>query len=317
MFRNIEYKVGLFIVITSALIVTSIGYVAYKKEVFSRVDTYTLSSFSGEDLTVGMPVLLSGYKIGRVDALELGSDGRILILIKIPHRHAKWLRKDSVFIINKPLIGDPRIVLSVGKMSSPPLSTEAVKEVVVANDINETIKKLEPVVERLNRITINIETLTANLADPKGDVNQILSHTEKLVERLSRTESLLDLAVGNPDTVSAVQGALQNTEEITTEMTRILKTVDAMAVKSDEALYGKNGIFPSLRTLLVDLVGKLVKLDQFIIHLNNVGANVDASTKDLSGLRREIDQTVSTLNGLVKEIDRKIPFKKDPQIKLP
>jgi phospholipid/cholesterol/gamma-HCH transport system substrate-binding protein len=317
MFRSLEYKVGLFILITSVLIVSAIGYVAYKKDVFSRMDTYTLASFSGEDLTEGMPVLLSGYKIGRVDALELGDDGRILIRIKILHRHAKWLRRDSVFIINKPLIGDPRIVLSTGKMSSPPLSTEAIKEVVVANDINTTIKKLEPVVERLNRITINIETLTANLVDPKGNVNQILRHTETLAERLARTDSLLDLALGNPDTVSAVQEALKNTEEITTEMTRILKTVDAMAVKSDEALYGKDGIFPSMRTLLVDLVGKLAKLDQFVIHVNNVGANVDASTKDLGVLRRDIDETISTINSLVKELDRKIPFRKEPRIKLP
>jgi len=317
MFRKLEFKVGLFILITSALIVAAVGYVAFKKDVFSRVDTYTLASFSGEDLTEGMPVLLSGYKIGRVDALELGSDGRILVRIKIPHRHVKWLRKDSVFIINKPLIGDPRIVLSTGKMSSPPLSTETVKEVVVANDINETIKKLEPVVERLNRITINIETLTENLADPQGDVNQILRHTASLAERLAGTESLLDLAIGNPDTVSAVQGALQNTEEITTEMTLILKKVDAMAEKSDEALYGKDGIFPSVRTLLLDLVGKLAKLDQFIIHVNNVGANVDASTKDLTVLRKDLDETVSAINNLVKELDRKIPFKKEPQIKLP
>ncbi|MDY0188317.1 MAG: hypothetical protein RBR16_10380 [Syntrophus sp. (in: bacteria)] len=317
MFRSLEYKVGLFILITSVLIVSAIGYVAYKKDVFSRMDTYTLASFSGEDLTEGMPVLLSGYKIGRVDALELGDDGRILIRIKILHRHAKWLRRDSVFIINKPLIGDPRIVLSTGKMSSPPLSTEAVKEVVVANDINTTIKKLEPVVERMNRITINIETLTANLADPKGKVNQILRHTETLAERLARTDSLLDLALGNPDTVSAVQEALQNTEEITTEMTRILKTVDAMAVKSDEALYGKDGIFPSMRTLLVDLVGKLAKLDQFVIHMNNVGANVDASTKDFRVLSRDIDETISTINRLVRELDRKIPFRKEPKIKLP
>ena len=317
MFRSLEYKVGLFILITSVLIVSAIGYVAYKKDVFSRVDTYTLASFSGEDLTEGMPVLLSGYKIGRVHALELGDDGRILIRIKILHRHAKWLRRDSVFIINKPLIGDPRIVLSTGKMSSPPLSTEAIKEVVVANDINTTIKKLEPVVERLNRITINIETLTANLVDPKGNVNQILRHTETLAERLARTDSLLDLALGNPDTVSAVQEALKNTEEITTEMTRILKTVDAMAVKSDEALYGKDGIFPSMRTLLVDLVGKLAKLDQFVIHVNNVGANVDASTKDLGVLRGDIDETISTINSLVKELDRKIPFRKEPRIKLP
>lgn len=317
MFRSLEFKVGLFILITSVLTVAALGYVAFKKDVFSRVDTFTLTSGSGEELTEGMPVLLSGYKIGRVHALELGGDGRVLIKIKIPHRYSKWLREDTVFIINKPLIGSPRIVISTRDTSSPPLSTEKVKEVVIANDINETIKKLEPVVERLNRITINIETLTANLADPQGDVNQILRNTATLAERAAQAESLLELAVADPKSVRAVQTALQNTEDITHQLTRILEKVDAMAEKSDESLYGKNGVFPSLRTLLLDLVGKLAKLDTFLVHVNNIAANADESTKDLKVLRSDIDETVNSINSLVKELDRKIPFKKEPQIKLP
>jgi len=317
MFRSLEFKVGLFILITSVLIVAAVGYVAFKKDVFSRVDTYTLASYSGEDLTEGMPVLLSGFKIGRVDALELGNEGRVLIKVKIPHRYAKWLREDSVVIINRPLIGAPRIVISTGNMSSPPLSTETIKEVVVANDINETIKKLEPVVERLNRITINIETMTANLADPQGDVNSILRNTATLAERLAGTESLLELAVADPGSVQAIQKALKNTEAITNQLTLILKKVDVMAEKSDESLYGKDGVFPSVRILLLDLVGKLAKLDKFINHVNNIGANADESTKDLKVLRKDIDETVNSINSVVKELERKIPFKKDPQIKLP
>jgi phospholipid/cholesterol/gamma-HCH transport system substrate-binding protein len=56
MAQRIEFKVGLFITITSLLIMASIGYVAYKKGVFSKVYTYTLSSKTGENLTEGMPV---------------------------------------------------------------------------------------------------------------------------------------------------------------------------------------------------------------------------------------------------------------------
>lgn len=317
MFRSLEFKVGLFILITSVMIAAAVGYVAFKKDVFSRVDTYTLTSRSGEELTEGMPVLLSGFKVGRVDALELGSDGRVLIKLKIPHRYAKWIRTDSVFIINKPLIGAPRIVISTRNMSSPPLSTDTIREVVVANDINETIKKLEPVVERLNRITINIETLTANLADPQGNVNQILRNTAKLSERAARTESLLELALADPESVHAVQTALKNTEDITIQLTSILEKVDAMAEKSDESFYGKNGVFPSVRILLIDLVGKLAKLDKFVDHINNISANADESTKELKVLRYDIDETVNSINSLVNELNRKIPFKKDPEIKLP
>jgi len=55
--RNIQFKVGLFIIITSVMIVAFIGYVAYKKGVFAKEHTYTLSSKSGENLTEGMPVV--------------------------------------------------------------------------------------------------------------------------------------------------------------------------------------------------------------------------------------------------------------------
>jgi phospholipid/cholesterol/gamma-HCH transport system substrate-binding protein len=71
MIRKIEFKVGLFITITTLLILGAILFVAYKKDVFSKVYTYTLSSRTGENLTTGMPVVFWGFNIGRVSALEL------------------------------------------------------------------------------------------------------------------------------------------------------------------------------------------------------------------------------------------------------
>ena len=77
----------------------SISYVAYKKGLFEKEHTYVLSSKSGENLTEGMPVVFSGFKIGRVDSLELNSDGVVVIKIKVSNRHLKWIRSDSIFIL--------------------------------------------------------------------------------------------------------------------------------------------------------------------------------------------------------------------------
>lgn len=65
MAKNIERKVGLFILITTALIVASVVYIAYKKDVFTPTHTYTLSSKSGDNLTEGMPVVFPGSRSGR------------------------------------------------------------------------------------------------------------------------------------------------------------------------------------------------------------------------------------------------------------
>ena len=90
--KKTEFKVGLFIVITSALIIAAVGYLAYSKGFFTREYIYTLSSKTGEDISEGMPVLFSGFKIGRVETVELNDQGLLLIKIRVPEQHTKWIR---------------------------------------------------------------------------------------------------------------------------------------------------------------------------------------------------------------------------------
>ena len=170
MIQKIELKVGLFLIITSVMIAASIGYVAYKKDFFAKIHTFTLAAKSGEDLTEGMPVVFSGFKIGLVQALELSNDGSVLIKIKIPERHVKWIRTDSTFIVNKPLIGSARIVVVTDNLQSSILSSTQVPEVTNVSDINETIKQARPLLDKVNRIASNVETITATVAAPDGSV---------------------------------------------------------------------------------------------------------------------------------------------------
>jgi len=62
--QKIEIKVGIFIAVTTLLIIIAVGYVAYKKDIFAKEYTYTLRSNTGENITQGMPVLFLGFEIG-------------------------------------------------------------------------------------------------------------------------------------------------------------------------------------------------------------------------------------------------------------
>lgn len=281
--HNIQLKVGLFIVITSLLTVSFIGYVAYKKGFFAKEHTYVLSSKSGENLTEGMPVVFSGFKIGRVDSLELNADGLVIIKIKVPDQHVKWIRAESIFVLEKPLIGSTRISIATANLNSPPLSAQVVPRIVEANDINEAIKHVKPLVEKINNIADNIQALTATLAAPDGDMSKILS----------------------------------NAKDITRQVDGILKKVDTMAVKTDERIYGKEGVLPQITTLLKDMIVKLRKLDPILDNMNKISTDTADTTKDLKLLRQDIDSMVNDINGMVNDIDKLIPFKKDAHIKLP
>jgi len=304
MSKKIEFKVGLFVVITSLLIITSVIYLAYSKGFFTREYIYTLSSKTGEDLTEGMPVLFSGYKIGRVETLELNDQGILLIKISIPEQHAKWIRSNSTFNLYKPLIGSSRLIVATENLNSPELSPKTIPEIVVVNDINEAIKKIQPILEKVDKVATNVELITANLADPQGSVNKILSHSEKLTSNLAKKDTLLEMAVGSKESVHSVNDSLKKIRDI--------------LVKTDEQVYGNDGMLMLIRNILKDIIMKLEKIDVALDNVVKISADTADSTKDLKLLRAEIDATVNSIGKLVNEIDKKIPFKKEPEaIKLP
>lgn len=317
MTRKTELKVGFFLIISTMLIALSIGYVAYKKGIFAEVYTFTLSSKSGEELTEGMPVVFSGFKIGVVHALELSDDGSVIIKIKIPERHVKWIRMDSTFIVNKPFIGSARIVVVTDNLQSAILSPEQAPEVVNVSDINEAIRKLQPLLEKVDRIAGNIEILTKNIADPKGSVHKILANTENLTTNLAQKKSFLEMAISDRESIDSIHAALKQTGDITAQVEAILKRVDKMAGKTDDMVYGEGGALPTVIKALKDILAKLEKLNTTVDNINKISNEAADSAGDLKVLREQIDAAVTSLGDLARELEKKIPFKKAPEIKLP
>ena len=316
MIRKTEFKVGLFIIVTTLLIIGSLGYVAYRKGTFSKVYTYTLSSNTAENLTEGMPVVFWGFNIGQVSSMELTDKG-VLIRIKIPERNNRVIRANSRFVLDKPLLGASRIIVTTDNLKGPPLSPKVFPEITVSNDINELIKRVEPLAGKLDRIADSVATITANFADPRGEVNRILKNVETVTAHFSKKESLLEMAVGTKDSVKSIQEILSNVHGLTVSLDGILKQINTLAGKGDEEIYGRDGVFPLVRNILRDLLAKLAKIDVTLDNLNKISGETADSTKDLKLLRNNLDETVAAIGMLVDDLDRIIPFKAEQEIKLP
>ena len=305
-----EWKVGLFIVLTVLLILAGLGYMAYKKGFFQPENVYTLSSRTGDGLSVGMPLFFSGFKIGKIVELELSDKGMVMIKISVPTQHAKWMRSDSKFVLEKPLIGSPKFMVITTNLKSSTLSSNSVAVLTEVNDINDAIQKIQPILEQVAMITDNIERLTGSLADPEGDMSKILNHTQKLTGSLSSKKSILEMAVGDEKSVQAVHASLRNAQNITDQVGQLLK-------KTDEELYGKDGIIPLVIKILRELVTNLGKIGKTLDNVEKISSDTAESTKDLKIFRSEVDSTVNSLNRLINELDNKIPFKSEQKIKLP
>ncbi|MBN1381866.1 MAG: MCE family protein [Deltaproteobacteria bacterium] len=284
---------------------------------FEKVYTYTLSVKSGENLTTGMPVVFSGFTIGNVEDLELSEEGIVLIKIKIPKRHIKWIRSDSVFALDKPLIGSAKIIVQTKNLNSPELSADNILEIATSSDINEMVKRIHPILDTITKIATNIENITADLSNPQGDVHKILKNTQKLTANFSEKSSLLEMAVSDQDSVVALHAAMKNARGITVQIENTLKKVNAMAVKTDEKLYGDEGLLPLVNNILKDLVVKLQKLDATVGNINTISREAAGSAKDMEALREQIDATIYAIQELVDRLDNLVPFKKEPDMRLP
>ena len=314
---KVEFRVGLFIVVMTLLIATFIGYVAYKKGVFTKIRTFTLSSKSGEDLTEGMPVTFSGFTIGKVSSLELNESGIVLIRIKVPDRHVKWLKADSRFIINKPLIGASRIMVLTEKLDSPPLTEESLPEVMTVTDITEMIAKVTSILEKVNQMADSLDSMAKRLSDPQGDVNMILRNAEVVTAKLSKKNSLIEMALGDPQSVQSLHEAIRNIKDIVRQVQGILNNVENLTTKADDKVYGKDGVLPLVIKILQDVLAKLEKLNKTLDNVNKISTDAAGATTDLVSLRIEIAATLDEIKTLVEELNEKISFKKAPEIKLP
>lgn len=305
-----ELKVGLFIALTTVIIIVSLLFLAYKKDLFSITHSFTLSSRSGDGLTVGMPVVFSGFNIGRVSSLELDDKGMVLIKIKIPERHVKWAKSDSEFILYRPLIGTPRIDLITRNLNSPPLAEENVVAMGSVNDINDAIARAQPLLDRIMKIADHWERLSSNLADPKGDLNRILGNAQKITTTLSTRKSFLEMAVADKESVEAIHEALKKIRDIAIK-------IDEIANKTDQQLFEKEGTLPQVNIILKDISQKLQKLDATVDNINKISQDTSDGMKDFRMLRSDIDDAVNAIDDVVRKIDTLISSKRKPEFKLP
>jgi len=305
-----EFKVGFFIIGTTIIIVSALLFLAYEKGFFARAYTFTLSSKSGDGLTEGMPVVFSGFNIGKVSAMELDEKGIVLIKIKVAQKHVKWIKADSSFILYRPLIGASRIDVITTNLNSPPLPDNKIVMIETVNDINDAIKKAQPLLEKITHIAENLEILSNNLANPRGDLNRILGNAQEITATLSTKKSLLEMAVADKDSVKSIHEALKKINIIVTK-------IDKMADKMDDQLYGQGGTLPGVNKILKDIAAKLQKLDTTVDNINKISTDTSAGMKDFRMLRSDIDDAVNSIDDVVKKLDSLISAKKDPEFKLP
>lgn len=316
MFKNLHLKVGLFVIAVLALALAFLVYVLHARGFFEQRLHLQLAAASAEGISPGMPLTFSGMPIGQVTSVNLNEAGGIVIKAEVSKSGARWLRADSSFNLDKPLVGGAKIKISSPDLSSPQLPDNSTVLLLVSDPTQE----IPLLIERVKNILANVEHITR----PDGELNGTLANAKTITARMSGKYGVLEGVLGSEENARPVVNSLKNLEGLTAKLNEVSAKVDAMLAKTDRWLFAADGVseqskqaLVQVRAMLADAQGSLKRVDELLKNAVAISADVKDGTRDLAKLRTDIDDSVRKANDLLNDINRMWPFGGDADMKLP
>ena len=239
-FQGLNAKVGFFIALALVIAVVLLGGLAVRQGVFEAKTLVVFEAPSGDFLTPGMAVKLSGFKIGEVSKVALNEDAEVEVSMLIENRYMQWIRADSVAVLQREgLIGDSYIAMTPGH----PGQTELTKGGEVAFRASAGLSDIAA--DLRNRIIPVIGEMTTLLHyanDPHGDLRQSLKESRLLMVEMRQTRKKLDTALVGLDHVQkdelpATLGKMRSTlTDVDSTVQQIGQQVPALAGHVNDTL---------------------------------------------------------------------------------
>ncbi len=314
--NKLHFKVGLFAVASLLLAGAFMVYLLHARGFFEGTFQLKFAAASADNVAPGVPVVFSGIEIGRVTTLGLNDEGGIIIHARFLKRNAKWLKENSTFTLDKPIVGGAKIRVESPDLNAPALPDNSTV-LLLTSDISSELPAL---VERVKAILENVEHLTRK----DGEIHATLANVQTVTGRMTGEYGMLESILGSPEKARAVTDSLDKTRALIIKLDGLALKMDGMASKTDAWLFSEDGVaeqtresLAQVRLMLNDAQASLKKADAVMANAVDISANVKEGTQDIAALRAEIDDAVRKANALVNEINRKWPFKRDPEVKLP
>jgi len=196
-FVNIEKKTGLFVLLAIAGLVFVFVFIGLGRDAFTRKASVFFVADSGKDMAEGMPVKLSGFRIGKLKRLSLDDIAKVSVELSINNKHMKWLRADSkARLIKEGLIGESVIEITAGSPSASGIGEGGTIAFEREKDINEMVGELKTGVD--SALT-DIRRITGYIADPEGDIRKTFGNLDRLSDEFLRTRKHLDALLLDTD----------------------------------------------------------------------------------------------------------------------
>ncbi len=227
-----DIKVGIFVLIGTALIMLAIVILGGGNSFFSRTYGYTIHLDDAEGLIPGSKVILNGINVGMVDTVDFDKEfGKIQVLIVVRRDVKDLIRKNSkAEIATQGVLGDKYISIRGGTQDEPVLTPGAEIPPIPARDISQFISKGDELLLTLNKMASHLNHILASF-EAENRSEQFFKNMTNAAKNLAQTTELLGQQINGPQ----IKESLTHFSQILDKINKGKGTIGALV--NDASLY--------------------------------------------------------------------------------
>ncbi|MBI1921065.1 MAG: MCE family protein [Geobacter sp.] len=294
-FMHLRKKVAVFVVVAALFLVAVVVLIGRENDLFSPKYELGFTVPKGTGFTRGMPVKLSGFRIGRVKSISLNESAQVDIVLQIARKYQKWIRRDSyVKLVKEGLVGETVVEVSVGSAAQPVLEEHGKLTYVKTKGLDEIADELA---EKVKPVLGDIRDIISYVNDPQGDVKQSLRNINTLTRDLEITR-------GHFDTL--LLDVRADVHDVSAKFSTVLDDADRTVGKLDKPISELDRKLPGILEKAESTMGNAEKVSSDFKataeqSLPKVPLLLDKSEKVLDKTEKVLDGT-NTVIDAVKDI---------------
>lgn len=283
-FRHLELKIGIFVLIALLGCAAAIVFVGLQSDLFTPKFRLNFTVDKGTGFAKGMPVKLSGFRIGRIESIALNNQAQVDVRLQIDKKYQEWIRQDSVArLVKEGLVGDSIIEIAVGSQSQPMLQDGHRITYEKTKGIEDQVSGIA---DQVKPVLANVGEIIAYVNDPNGDIKKTLHNVESLTRELQTTRAKADHLIDSSRT--NLDGIAHKVDGLLDQTGATLATLNTSLQRLDR----------TLTTVEQKLPEVLAKVDRTLTHVEKLAADAQQMTGKVAP---RVPQLVSSSGSAIED----------------
>jgi len=185
-----EFKVGLLAVVSITILYMGFNFLK-GSDFFSPNNTFYAVYDNIDGLDVSNPILINGFSVGRVSAIEILQDQENRLLVSLDITNDQALGSGTWAVIKSDFLGTKAVHLDSVYSGQPLQEGDTLKALLHKGITDQLTSTAMPLIDKLEVTLLNLNTILANLANNEDNINQVIVNFKNTSSNLAQGTSKL------------------------------------------------------------------------------------------------------------------------------